>query len=107
MENIHNNNLSKIKSIISNIFFFGLMAAANLIAFKYYWPLNKEELLSLSWFHEVFVFLLWIYSLMLIVVSVFALKNKIWLNSIISFILGISLLIATSPAVMTFRTTFL
>ena len=83
------------------------MATANLIAFKYYWPLKKEELLSLSWFHEVFVFLLWVYSIMLIIASVFAFKNKIWLTSIISFILGISLLIATWPAIMTFRSTFL
>jgi len=98
---------TKIKNIIQNIFFFGLMATANLIAFKYYWPLKKEELLSLSWFHEVFVFLLWVYSIMLIIASVFAFKNKIWLTSIISFILGISLLIATWPAIMTFRSTFL
>jgi hypothetical protein len=95
--------LTKIKNIIQNIYFFGLMATANLIAYKYYWPLKKEELLSLSWFHEVFILLLWVYSLILIITSVFAFKNKIWLTSIISFILGISLLIATSPAMMTFR----
>ena len=99
MENNTQGGFDKIK----DLFFWLLLLLANIFSFNFYWALSNQELLDLSWFHELIVFVLWFFSLGVTVGAYFQLKEKNWINFIVSILLGLPLLFVTTWAVHIFR----
>ena len=97
-------NATQVKSDrIKDTIFWLLLFLANIFSFNFYWALSNQELLDLSWFHELIVFVLWFFSLAVTVGAYFQFKEKNWLNFIISIILGLPLIFVTTWAVYIFR----
>ena len=97
-------NATQVKSDrIKDTIFWLLLFLANIFSFNFYWALSNQELLDLSWFHELIVFILWVLSLAITIGAYFQLKEKNWINFIVSILLGLPLLFVTTWAVYIFR----
>lgn len=97
-------NTTQLKSDrMKDIIFWLLLFIGNIFSFKFYWSLSSQELLELSWFHELIIFILWVLSLGITIGAYFQLKVKNWLNFVISIILGTPLLLVTTWAIYIFR----
>jgi hypothetical protein len=97
-------NTTQLKSDrMKDIIFWLLLFIGNIFSFNFYWSLSSQELLELSWFHELIIFILWVLSLGITIGAYFQLKVKNWLNFVISIILGTPLLLVTTWAIYIFR----
>jgi hypothetical protein len=97
-------NTTQLKSDrMKDFIFWLLLFIGNIFSYNFYWSLSSQELLELSWFHELIIFILWVLSLGITIGAYFQLKVKNWLNFVISIILGTPLLLVTTWAIYIFR----